>query len=564
MRWTFGLLVAAAAIAVAVACGSGGGSGEVLPQTDGGTDGSVDAGYDAGQDAGTDAGYGGVDAGTDAGYGGVDAGTDGGTDGSVAWAPGDIMTVQNGNGWTFASDGLPSGSVMGASADENGNIWVAGRANGIYVQRGGVGQFQQFTIADGLHPYGYLPDGSPADPNPSLSVTPAISITGGPGSSAYVGYQGKDRCEDEWDAYGPTNHAMANPSIYKSGDADRVVLNGSGINVAHYDISSGPNMVPNELAGREKLCTIFRIVWQRGSKRRVDDPNDHGFVWFGGNHGYAMGYADYAGNPTCNGQRNCSGNLEHSHPAINDSHGWFLTGDYYGIAVDTVPHLDSSGNTFYDVWFGGKYRTTRFRFGETLGDFYTALNRTELYASSPATASNIATDPPAQAAFWNRMDIWPDPRGERRLIPGPQYWLSQEPDKNNPADFVLDLVSGIAVTKDGSAWIGSFQNGLRIIDHDGHFLADANVNNNALKTNAVGAIVKDPTDESIWVGYQDGGFGLTRIKQDGTVMHYGNAAIGSMVSSPVNDIQVQPATATSKRRIIVAFRNGAVGFYDGD
>jgi len=555
MRWTFGLLAAAAVVTVAVACGSGGGSGEVLPPSDAGTDASVDAGYDAGQDAGTDAG-------SDAGYGGIDAGTDAGTSAFV-WKPGDILTVQTGNGWSFASDGLPSGGVMGASADENGNIWVAARTNGIYVQRGGAGRFQQFTIADGLHPYGYLPDGSPADPNPSLSVTPAISIAGGPGSSAYVGYQGKDGCEDEWDSQGD-QHQLTNPSIYKSGDADRVVLNGSGINVAHYDIFSGPNMVPNEMAGREKLCTIFRIVWQRGSKRNAADPNDHGFVWFGANHGYAMGFADYGGNPSCDGQHNCSGNLEHSHPAINDAKGRFLTGDYYGLAVDTVPHVDSSGNTFFDIWFGGKYRTTRFRFGETLGDFFKAQPLTELYASSPATASNIATDLPAQAAFWNRMDIWPDPRGERRLIPGPQYWLSQEPDKDNPADFVIDAVSGIAVTQEGSAWIGSLLNGIRIVDHDGHFLADANLANQALKTNSIGAIAKDPTDESIWVGYRVGGFGLTRIKQDGTVMNYGNAALGSMVNSAVLDIQVQPATATSKRRILVAFQNGAVGIYDAD
>jgi hypothetical protein len=103
---------------------------------------------------------------------------------------------------------------------------------------------------------------------------------------------------------------------------------------------------------------------------------------------------------------------------------------------------------------------------------------------------------------------------------------------------------------------------LRIVDHDGHFVADANM---VLKTNAVGAIAKDPTDDSIWVGYQNGGFGLTRIKQDGTVMHYGSAALGSMANnSAVPDIQVQPATATSKRRIVVAFRSGAVGIYDGD
>src|SRR5947209_1828711 len=89
----------------------------------------------------------------------------------------------------------------------------------VAVQRGGAGRFQQFALADGLHPYGYLPDGSPAESSPSLAVTPAISISGGPGSSAFVGYQGKEGCEDEWDRYLP-DHGRANPSIYKSGDVD--------------------------------------------------------------------------------------------------------------------------------------------------------------------------------------------------------------------------------------------------------------------------------------------------------------------------------------------------------
>src|SRR5437870_1371317 len=78
------------------------------------------------------------------------------------------------------------------------------------------------------------------------------------------GYGGKAGCEDEWDRLGD-NHAGTDPSIYKSGDADRVVLNGGGINVAHYDIFSGPGIVSSEQAGREKLCSVYRIVWQRGS-----------------------------------------------------------------------------------------------------------------------------------------------------------------------------------------------------------------------------------------------------------------------------------------------------------
>jgi hypothetical protein len=540
-------LVGALAIAVAVACGSSGGSKEAVPPPvvgvpDGGVDaGSVpDGGLDAGSDAGLDAGIGGTDGGTDAG---MDAGVDAGP-----WHAGEVITVPNGDGWRFASDGLPPGNVMGASADESGNLWVAGGGAGVFVQRSGAGRFQQFTLADGLHPYGYLAGGQPADTSPSLGETPAISISGGPGSSAYVGYGGKPNCEDEWDRYGD-DHGRADPSVYKSGDADRVVLNGGGIKVAHYDIFSGPGVVAAELAGREKLCSIYRILWQRGSN----------YVWFGGNHGFAVGFADYSGSPACNGQRGCSGNVEHAHPGINDVHGFFITGEYYGLAVDTSPHVDKAGNTFFDVWFGGIARTTRFRFGETLGDFDIATDRTGLYSSSPSTAANIANDPPAQAAFWNRMDIWPDPVGERRDAAHGD-WLSSEPDWRNPSHWVLDNVTGIAVLNSGDAWIGSFSNGLRIVDHDGHFKADATA---VLRNKAVGALAKDPSDESIWIGYRDGS-GVTRIKQDGTVMHYGAAALGGQANSAVWDIQVQPATATSKRRILVAFRPGAVGIYDGD
>jgi hypothetical protein len=546
MRARVALVAAAAiAIAIAIACGQGsGGSKEVIPP-DGGTDSGVDAGGDAGVDAGSDAGDAGVDAGDD---GGTDAGTDGGADAGY-WHPGAVITVPNGDGWRFASDGLPSGSVMGASADESGDIWVAGRTAGVFVQRGGSGRFQQFTLADGLHPYGYLPGGSPADPSPDLGATPVLSVSGGPGSSAFVGYGGKQGCEDEWDSHGD-HHELADPSIYKSGDADKLELSGSGIRVAHYDIFSGPGVVGNEPAGREKLCSVFRIVWQRGTR----------YVWFGASHGFALGFADFGGNPSCNGQPGCSGVYEHVHPGINDVHGWLITDYYYGVAVDTVPHADKAGNTFFDVWFGGLARTTRFRFGEALGDYWGAQPHTELYASPGHNAANIADDPAAQAAYWNRMDIWPDPVGERR-DPAKGNWLSSEPDFNNKSQWVFDNVSGIAVLQNGDAWIGSYTNGLRIVDHDGRFRADATP---VLPSRQVGAVAKDPTDESIWIGYRDGS-GVTRIKQDGTVMLYGNAALGAQAGSEVWDIQVQPATRQgSKRRILVAFRRGAVGIYEGD
>jgi hypothetical protein len=45
-----------------------------------------------------------------------------------------ITTVPSADGWRFTGDGLPSGSVMGASMDEGENLWVAGGSAGVFVQ----------------------------------------------------------------------------------------------------------------------------------------------------------------------------------------------------------------------------------------------------------------------------------------------------------------------------------------------------------------------------------------------------------------------------------------------
>ena len=379
-----------------------------------------------------------------------------------------------------------------------------------------------------------MPDGSPADRSPSLDATPVISISGGPAGTAFVGYQGKDGCEDEWDRFGGTlaDHEKANPSIYKSGDADRVSLAGGGISVWHYDIYSGPGVVGNEPLGREKLCSVRRILYEHGSNR----------VWIGANHGFALGFAD-------NGAV-----WEHVHPGINDIHGWMMTDAYYGIALDTVAHLDSTGATVFDVWFGGMIRTTRFRFGEAGGDYWKAQPRTELYASSSATAGDISHDLPAQAAYWNRIDVWPDPIGER--WDPPSDWHSREPDAKNPADWNYDNVSGIAAMPSGYAFIASFTNGMRLLDHDGHLAGDLT---KYLPSQSLGAVVRDPVDDSVWIGYRDG-HGVTRMMPDGSILQYGSGALGGHAGSAIWDIQIAPGTP---RKVIVAFRSGAVGVYSG-
>jgi len=416
-------------------------------------------------------------------------------------------------GWTFygPQNGLPS-QVLGASADQAGNLWVAGGEAGLFVLRAGATSFQRFTMVDGLRPYGYMADGSAPPGDKYLKI---LSVAGGPPGTVYVGYSGKPPapgqldCESNWDGPNP------DPAIYKSGDADKVTLIGNGIAVVHYDIFSGPGIVKNELRGREKLCNILRIVY---------DP-DQDAVWFGANHGFALGRATFQGAPACNGQFSCMGVYEHVHPAINawgsndpaNTHVIFLTGDYYGVAIDPVTH---------DTWFGGATRSTKFHYATNGKNYWTAESLTE--------------DAPYAA---NRIDLWPD--------------KVAEPNYPRPSDRVDDFVSGIAALSDGTAWFGSFARGLAHVGANGAILGYVK---DALPSANVSAVTADPSDQSVWTGFWYGG-GLARLSGGSVTALYGATALGNLVQSPVSDLQIQSTPAG--RRVLVAFQNGAVGVYSG-
>jgi hypothetical protein len=427
------------------------------------------------------------------------------------------------NGWTFygAAHGGPR-YVYGVSADQGGNIWVAGGEEGLFVLQPGQTRFRRFTMADGLRPYGYMPDGSAP---PGVKYLKVISVAGGPPGVAFVGYAGKQpapgmpTCEDEWDqAYyaGRTPDA----SIYKSGDADRVTLTATGIQVAHYDISTGPNRVAAEPRGREKLCNILRIAY---------DPRTRS-VWFGGNHGFSWGNADFTGyNCAPNTwDYSCAGGMEHVHPAIN---AWnsdqtriiLLTDSYYGVGVT------NNG----DVWFGGANRTTRFRYGTNGNNYWTAQVESE--------GSSYA---------WNRLDIWPD--------------AVAEPEIPTRAQRVDDHVSGIAVLSDQSFWVGSFVHGLTQLSPSGQVLRRFSTEL-VDGRGYVAAVAPDPLDDSVWAGASWGG-GLSRVR-GGTIQRYGTGVLPSeLVWMPISDVQVDRSGST--RRILVGFkgddsRAGSIGIYSG-
>ncbi|WP_044198383.1 hypothetical protein [Hyalangium minutum] len=445
-------------------------------------------------------------------------------------------------GWTFygVNEGGPQ-KVYGVSADASGNLWVAGGEEGLFVLRSGEARFRRYTLEDGLRPYGYMPDGGTP---PGPKYLKVISVAGGPANTVFVGYEGMpgdgdDHCEANWDGSHP------DPARYKSGDADKVMLMPDGtIDTVHYDIFSGPEIVRDEPRGREKLCSILRIAY---------DARTHS-VWFGGNHGFAWGDANIDPRPACNGQLNC-GVFEHVHPALNawvysneredrerypnDPSQWrvhnaLLTDAYYGVGVDP------SG----DVWFGGSDRTTRFRYVTSTGsmenpDYFQAQVMTE--------------DTPYA---WNRLDIWPDAVGE--------------PNMPRPEERTSDHVSGIAVTKDGSVWVGSFSRGLAQLTPEGQVVRRLSTEL-ADRRGLVSSVAADPINGSIWAGASWGG-GVSRVK-DNTVAHYGVPVFGvELANSRISDIQID--MSGSKRRVLVGFMGyersdkrwvtGSIGVYVGD
>jgi hypothetical protein len=380
-------------------------------------------------------------------------------------------------------------------------------------------------------------------------------VTGGPANTVFVGYEGLPGCENAWDTFanrpGPNGPGLA--YVYKSGDADRVTVDSGGkLKVVHYDIFSGPGIVPSEMDGREKLCTIYRIAYNAKT-------ND---LWFGGNHGFAWGDATYAGNPACNGELACSGVVEHSHPAFSGCTGettcpaWaWVTEDYRGISIDP------SG----DVWFGGAARSTRFYWGRFGGDtasrFYSAEDLTEL----PNAVSN-------------RIDVWPD------LVPESQ---TSAPFGGQRID---DLVFGMAALPNGGGvWVGSGYLGLRFLGPYGSLVDDLSsrlassytfthtftdpytgaVQSATYPAAFVGALAIDSNDGSLWVGNRYAG-GIDRFNSasnpNAGQQRYALGVFGSLANSSIEDIQMMGSGPS--RKVLVGFRQtgntaGFVAIYSG-
>jgi len=321
------------------------------------------------------------------------------------------------SGWKTVS-GSPA-KTTGIGVDEGGNVWVSAGTDGLFVRRSGESAFAH-------HP----------------TTQSALTVTGGASGVAYVGYQGQAECASEFHKVDNDPTYVPNPTVYKSGDADRVELTASGLAVSHYDISSPAGAIADYPRGREKLCTVYRIAYDARTRS----------VWFGANHGVAWGDAD------------STAIEEHTHPAINGYSGYgpdgvptgytLYSGDYWGVAVD------SAG----DLWLGGTERSAKFPWASLNRDFWKA-------------------DGVIQQT---KIDVWPDKK-------------PVDPAKD---DQIPDKVSGFAPTADGSVFAGSFEHGLAFIGADGKLKAHYT---QPLINKNIRVVKVDPADGSVWLGHATGG-----------------------------------------------------------
>jgi len=140
--------------------------------------------------------------------------------------------------------------------------------------------------------------------------------------------------------------------------------------------------------------------------------------------------------------------------------------------------------------------------------------------------------------FWGPVspiiDVWPDAS-----------------DANRTDDYVQDLaVSG------STLFVGSIANGLASVDDSG--VHPVGLSGYQARITSLEA---DPQDGSLWVGLQWGG--MLRMSS-GSIATYSNQVFGyQLIDKQVWDIQSDHLGPGGARRILVAFRAGAVGIYTG-
>jgi hypothetical protein len=504
MARTLGGWVAAALAAVLLGCGASGGP----------TPSSVAA-------ADTGAGTSPSDGGT--------TGNGGGTaSGSTAAQPPSFTPPVSRDGWTYygSGQGLP-GTVFDVSADEGGNVYVAGY-DAVYAKRRGDAGFLRFdatnsTLTQNCYPAPPETDPTfndaingtlhPAPPGPPI-LCPVISVAGAAPGLAAIGFKGLGTDGDPDAGW-----------AQDSGGMDVVTFDGATLaRRRHVFIASPPGTIcgpypghPNEersatcgdpweyfwTVGRRKLRQVDRIVVNHDQGSQM-----YGDMWMGGTHATfaalladagARGYPDRTAGQTDPRWADAKDVWEHDHPAWYDAaSNLFLTNVTFALALQPGSGIPWGSNGLRTAYVTGGYGAA-------------------LQGDNWWIGPNDGAHP-----LW--IDLWTDPG-----TPGAPM---------DPLGGADDHVESLSFCDDGTLWVASSTHGLARLDPGaGGGLSYVDLPDPATHGNNAYAVACDPTDGSVWVGLGWGG-----------VMRYRNGAFTALdpnapgmpavVRQPVRSIQI--------------------------
>jgi hypothetical protein len=452
-------------------------------------------------------------------------GSSGGGKATAAAAPPPVHPLVVGH-WTYFGTGQAlSPDVHDVSADEGGNVYVAG-GDALYAKRKDEENFHRFDGASGgltqnCNDPKYMNSDFPQSP---FTLCPVISVAGAAPGKAFVGLKGFGIEAELQNGANWTLH---------TGGADLVSFDGTTAHTdRHVYVASPPHVVcgtngesfvttcaatdPWWNNGRRLFRQVMRIVVNHDASSPM-----YGDAWMGGNHAtfaallanaQARGYRDPAAGwgPDWKDATNV---WEHVHPAIYGIQGEFLVGETHALSIDPRSGQVWGSNgirTAYVTGYGADLSSPQWWMGPIFYD-PTAATTADRYKSY--------------------YDLWPD---------------SGDP-WSGPTN---DWVHSVSHCMDGTLWVGSLTHGLARIDPSGAVayvpFPDASYGN------AVTTVACDPSDASVWIGLGAGG--LVRLK-DGTFQRLTVAGAPGFAGQPVANIQVDRWSGGAR---VMYFAFGAV------
>jgi hypothetical protein len=444
--------------------------------------------------------------------------------------------------WTYygVEQGL-SGDVQDVSADEGGNVYVAG-GDALYAKRRRDATFLRFDsdnagLTKNCNDASELQNPSPPKPSYQCRV---LSVAGASPGKAIIGFEGFGYLPDAY------------PWATAAGGADVVTFDpdrGTAARARHVFLASPPQVVcgvGENRAAPGYVCPDPSDKWWTGGRRmfnrvrRVVVNHDraspmYGDAWLSGEHAT---FAALLENAAARGLwdrtaawgpewADAKDVWEHHHPVIHADNGWFLNNESWGLSIDPRDGTVWGSNGFrtaYLVGYGGDLSF-------------------DLWGMLPHK-------PGAEDS--EGIDVWPDPA------------------TGDAARFVgatMDEVRSLSHCPDGTLWVGSPLHGLARIAPDTHVVTLVPAPEIG---DTVTAVACDPSDGSVWIAPTGGG--VARLR-GGVVERVDTSGLPDFANHLVQSIQID--RWSSPRIVYFAFtagtddvtgrvtRPGGVGAYDG-